>query len=553
MALLGDPNVTLDRDRTVTLDASKATRIEMTTPQPTEATYQRLEYNRSMGGASWRDFMETQTAYDSLWAQPVASKVTHGDFYLGARWRKGKPGLGVATRTGEFSDVLRQNRVTPLPAGRHRLPLVYAGDGTDSAYRGLLARGAAVVVRRSADVGDVAQALAAARAGARLLLVVNDRIGRQYLDYADDPTQLASVDVGMLSPDEGDRLAHQARARGATVTVESSTSSPYVYDLMRTWHNEIPRDLVVKGSARNLARVDETFVSPDPTRGGGEFRFDWPTYSAWGIGMTMRLPVNSERTDWVSTDGAYQWGQEAYVDSLLYEIAPRTSYRPGSSQTQEWFKPVTRPYLNDNYRAPARSGDRLSFDIPGYGGGARVGMSMDYDRSKETLALYQGTTQLAQGTGTIVNATAPSASPLPYRLVVHTTRDASFSPYSSATATEWTFTSRAPRDDGQDVLPLLQPNWTLATDKAGRATRDARFAVGIEQLEGAVGEGKACAPRVEASYDDGHSWQRLAPARDHSFQLDAPRRADFVSLRVSARDTAGNTVTQTVTRAVGLK
>ncbi|MFJ4783778.1 S8 family serine peptidase [Streptomyces sp. NPDC088794] len=553
MALLGDPDVALDRDRTVTLDASKATRVEMTTPQPTEATYQRLEYNRSMGGASWRDFMETQTSYDSLWAQPLAGKVRHGDFYLGARWRKEKPALTVATRSGAFSDVLRQHRVTPLPTGRHRLPLVYAGDGTDASYQGLSAHGAAVVVRRTADVGDAAQASAAARAGARLLLVVNDRKGRQYLDYSDDPTEPASVDVGLLSPDEGDRLARQAQARGATVSVESSTTTPYVYDLMRTWHNEVPRDLFVQGSARNLARVDETFVSPDPTRGGGEFRFDWPTYSEWGIGTTVRLPVNSERTDWVSTEGAYRWGQEAYVDGLLYEIAPRTSYRPGSTDAQEWFKPVTRPYLNDNYRPPTRSGSRLSFDIPGYGGGDRVGMSMDYDRSKETLALYQGSTRLAQGTGTIVGATAPSADALPYRLVVDTSRDASFSPYSSATTTEWTFTSRAPQGDGQDVLPLLQPKWTLATDTAGRAGRETRFTVGIEQLTGAVGAGHAGTPRVEASYDDGRTWQRLPSRHDGSFRIDAPRHASFVSLRVNARDTAGNKVEQTITRAVGLK
>ena len=43
--------------------------------------------------------------------------------------------------------------------------------------------------------------------------------------------------------------------------------------------------------------------------------------------MTMRLPVNSERTDWVSTGGAYKWGQEAYVDHDRQGSCVRNSAR----------------------------------------------------------------------------------------------------------------------------------------------------------------------------------------------------------------------------------
>lgn len=126
MALLGDPDVRMDRDTTVTLDASKIDRIDMTTPQRTATTYQRLDYTRLMGGQIWRDYMETQTNYDSLWAQPTTHKVTHGDFYLAARWRKEQPALSVAARTTDFTDVLRQDGVTPArgqrqaPAGLRR-------------------------------------------------------------------------------------------------------------------------------------------------------------------------------------------------------------------------------------------------------------------------------------------------------------------------------------------------------------------------------------------------------------------------------------------------
>ncbi|MFE3905718.1 S8 family serine peptidase [Streptomyces sp. NPDC059153] len=553
MALLGDPEVSLDRDTTVTLDAAKTRRIDMTTPRRSETTYQRLEYNRSMGGAVWRDFLETRTAYDSLWAQPTTEPVRHGDFHLAARWRKEEPALSVSTASTDFTDVLRQAAVTPLPAGRRTLSAVLAGDGATADYAGLDARGKAVVVRRTDEVGDNEQARAAAAAGARLLLVVNDQPGRQLRDYGSDPFTPAPLDVALLSPDEGEKLTDQVRRGRNTLTVTSVPASPYVYDLMQTWHNEIPADMVVRGGPHNLARIDVSFDSPDPTRGGGEYRFDWPSYSDWGIGTTMREPVNGHRTDWVSTTGDNRWGQEAYVDNLLYEIEPRRVYRAGSRQTQEWFRPVARPYLNDNYKSPSRTGNRLSADIPGWGGGDHVGMSMDYERTRQTLTLFQASTVLGRGTTTVVAGDAPSAGSLPYRLVVENSRDATVSPYSPSVRTEWSFTSKAPAADTHAVLPLLQLDYVIATDGVGRTSRHTGLAVTARHLPGATGAGRVDRLTVEVSYDDGHRWQRLRERDRGRFVLDAPRGAAYVSLRVGAGDTAGNAVTQTVSRAVGLR
>ena len=189
----------------------------------------------------------------------------------------------------------------------------------------------------------------------------------------------------------------------------------------------------------------------------------------------MREPVNSRRVDWVSTGPGYSWGQEAYVDGLLYEIEPRATYRPGSRHTQEWFRPVERPYLNDNYKLPTRSGSWLAFDIPAWGGADHVGMSMDYERTRQTLTLYQGDTRLAQSTtNTSMGGTRPAPGRLPYRLVLDAGRDASVSPYSATTHTEWEFTSEAPSGDEAAVLPLLQIDYGIATDAAGQRRRGTR-------------------------------------------------------------------------------
>ncbi|MPY33496.1 S8 family serine peptidase [Streptomyces adustus] len=553
MALLGDPEVVMDQDTTVTMDARKLHRVDMTTPQSTETTYQRLEYNRSMGGGTWRAYMETQTSYDSLWAQPTTHDVKHGDFYLGARWRKEQPVLAVSTPSGAFTDVLRQDGVTPLAKGHYRLPLVSAGDGTAADWAKVDARGKAVVVRRNDSVGDAEQAAAAAQAGAKLLLVVNNQLGQQIRNYSPDWNTPAGLDVALVGTDEGERLLRQTTGRGAVLTVDSQPNSPYVYDLMRTWHNSVPADLVVKGSSKNLARVNVAFDSPDPSRGGGEWRYDWPVYSNWGIGLTVREPMNSHRVDWVSTGSGNSWSQEAYVDSLIYELEPRTAYRPGSTHTQEWFKPLARPYLNNNYRLPTRSGNLLNLDVPAWGSSDHVGMSMDYDRMRQSLTLYQGSTRLAVGSYTTVSADAPSAARLPYRLVLDGSRDASVSPYSATTHTEWGFTSSEPTGNDSAVLPLIQLDYGITTDADGRADRHAEVTVSAAHLPGAAGAGRIAPVTVEFSYDDGHTWRKADRSHDNRYVPMPPKHARFVSLRATARDTAGNTVTQSVIRAFGLR
>ncbi|MGW9027897.1 S8 family peptidase [Streptomyces sp. NPDC055722] len=556
MALLGDPEVVMDHDTTVTLDASKIERVDMTTPQRTETTYQRLEYNRSMGGGTWRDYMETQTSYDSLWAQPTTHKVTHGDFYLGARWRKEQPALAIATKTTEFTDALRQQDVTALAQGHYKLPLVAAGDGTSADYAGVDARGKAVVVRRNDTISDADQAAAAIEAGARLLLVVNNEPGRWFRSYSPEPWKEtpARIDVALLSTDEGEKLFAQASAPKAALSVDSQPVSPYVYDLMWTWHNQIPDHMVVQGGPKTLARVNVDFDSPDTTRRGGEFRFDWPVYSDWGIGTMTSEPMNSQRVDWVSTGPGYSWGQEAYVEGLLFEIEPRTTYRAGSTQTQQWFKPIERPYLNNNYKPPTRTGSQLTLDVPGWGGSDHVGMSMDYQRMPHTLTLYQGDTQLAQNSGnTMVQADAPGAGKLPYRLVLDASRDSTVSSYSSTTHTEWDFTSQAPAGDETSVLPLMQIDYGVDTNAAGKAARNATLAASVAHLAHATGAGTPSAVTLEVSYDDGDTWRKITGGKDGRFALSAPKQAQFVSLRAHAHDSAGNAVTQTVMRAFGLR
>ena len=94
----------------------------------------------------------------------------------------------------------------------------------------------------------------------------------------------------------------------------------------------------------------------------------------------------------------------------------------------------------------------------------------------------------------------------------------------------------------------------MDTDKAGRADRRAELTVAASHLPGTTASIRK--PSLEVSYDDGATWQRSELNRDGGAwraALKAPKSAHFVTLRVTARDSADNSVSQTITRAFGLR
>lgn len=69
-------------------------------------------------------------------------------------------------------------------------------------------------------------------------------------------------------------------------------------------------------------------------------------------------------------------------------------------------------------------------------------------------------------------------------------------------------------------------------------------------------DGLVTALTVEVSYDDGKTWLKAPLRRARSgwlVSLKHPDAAGFVSLRASATDSGGSTVTQTVLHAYRLK
>ncbi|MFG3662395.1 hypothetical protein [Streptomyces sp. NPDC047706] len=338
LALLGDPEVELTDPTTVTFDAFEARQVRALTPRPSMPTNTRVEYWRSFTTAQpepgtygdWIDRTKMIDAtYDSVWAQPSPERVKVGGIDFTTRWRAPQTPLHVSHGTHDL-DVLMQRGAKPLPVGSANLDAVSAGTGSAAEYTQLSARGKAAVVRRSATVTPLAQTQAAQAAGVRLLLVVNDAVGRLHTCYGDSeylsPGPLA---VASVTRSDGEALIADIAASPGDRTRLRTTAHPvpsYLYDLVSHHTTAIPPDLTHRADARNLARVDVTFGHGASTP-ASETRVDLPRYLLGGAWNFLTQPVQrGQRTDWVSTSGDIRWQQRVDVGEVTTETSEAVTY-----------------------------------------------------------------------------------------------------------------------------------------------------------------------------------------------------------------------------------
>lgn len=554
MALLAFNDVQLDQDRTVTLDGRKARQILAHVPKQTTAVAPRLDVHRSFTDSLVESSMLPNESYDSMWALPTGKKVTAGEFEFGARFRLEQPALTVRTTSKNYADPLVKRAAEPLPAGTRTLTAVYAGEGTamDLARRDV--HGKAVVVLGSSTAGIKAQAEAAAAAGAEVLLVVNEGIGRlQPWDETPwSPESPAPLSVATLNADQGAALIGALQHGAVKLKVTSHPTTDYLYDVVHHWTGAVPADPTWREEPKDLGKVDVSFRNYRPGK-AMEFRPD--VWQGWAVGNQLTAPAQGERTDWV-TSGA-TWLDDAFIQGETgqhsIDVLKYPARRTGKVT---WFGPIQRPRMGPMGYQPVRYLDTMYVTAPGWGdsGAGHVGEAGANIDVKDWVALYQGDHQLDWGNAEWLQVPALAPKRLPYRLVVDNDRGTWANPYSTHTLTEWNFTSAATGAESTQSLPLIQLDYGVDTDTAGRADRHAELTVTASHLPGttaAIGK-----PSLEVSYDDGKTWHTSDLTRTGEgwrTDLSAPKSADFATLRATARDDAGNTVTQTITRAFGLR
>jgi hypothetical protein len=396
------------------------------------------------------------------------------------------------------------------------------------------------------------------------LITVNDGpqelsewVGIENEDFSLSDTPLA---VAGISGTEGQKLVEAAKTGKLTLNIKGKPDTEFVYDLVDMHHDAVPSNLTYSPKTKDLVKIDSEYKSDLPVP-GAEFRYDILTHSHHGVGFLQQLSLPSVRTEWVSAQEGTSWYHQGNVLDAQWEVRqPKVTYTPGQKLEEEWFSPVVRPRLGEGFWTPYRDRNFFVLNIPAWAdsGIGNTGADMNYP-GEQTLEFYRGDTLVNKATGqAIYSFIEQPEENTKYRIISNASRNAERWNTSVRTQTEWTFWSK--KEEGFHVaLPLLSLDYKIDTDMNGNAIAGKSTKLGLSavQIAGAPGNGAVEGASLEVSFDEGQTWNKVelaAEGNGWTATIKHPNKAaSNVSLRASAWDDAGNTITQEVIRAYGLR
>jgi hypothetical protein len=292
--------------------------------------------------------------------------------------------------------------------------------------------------------------------------------------------------------------------------------------------------------------VGVPFVIPQPVSGNA---------GVWAVGFDRTLPFS--RTAYVTTEDV-RWGSqllqltEDFGFVAVFD-SPLRTYRQGRTYNERMNYPVFSPGLQPSpFGMPwaYRAADTIEVGLPLY---TDSGGNAGFTEESGTTKLYLGDQLVGEspfpGGGSFADLPAARGD---YRLITESVRPARFT-LSTAISAEWTFKSSHVDGTGLKALDLNVVRFAPKLDVNGSAPAGKPFLVPLTMQDET---GKDVRPKrlsVEASYDEGRTWQRVPVINNMVAKLNHPAGATSVSLRASATDRDGNTVKQTVIRAYALR
>ncbi|MFE6026590.1 S8 family peptidase [Streptomyces niveus] len=570
------PEVKVTKDMTVTLDARRTTLVDIRTPRPAEQrgilsyqTYRKIDGQGLIQGTMYFDVAKR------LYVSPT-STVTDGTFEFASRWQLTAPLLETAVPGTDIDLGAYYMPSSALFDERgERLTAVDAGDAKAPEFGKVRGRLAVLTDKDGANERDLVAKAAAA--GARGVMLVHSS-DIAWTRWRPDGERLALPTV-RIGESAGAELLKRIDRRSTTVRFGGTARSPYYYDVMHVSSQGIPRRVVHTVSERNSAIVRSTYADNGGSPWASEQRFARRPYQdfTWNQ-YTRHVATGLERTEYVSA-GDTDWRHLVHYETtfdmdvpLVVGLGdtPRT-YRPGERVTESWQGAVVRPSIPRGTQTPSvREGNVLSLRIPEFtdstaghrsrllvgGGGIGSSGTADTGEQGDTAAavLYRDGKKTAEADSAWTDFTVPSGA-ADYRLDLTTSRKSPEWAYATATDTSWSFRSGAA--GGATTLPLLQLDYDVPVDAYNAVGRGRSHTVGLTvRAQDALPRPRGVTVKVEASYDDGKSWERATVksrgSDGFSARIDRPDRLRgdaYVTLRVTAEDSSGNRVRQTVERA----
>ncbi len=358
----------------------------------------------------------------------------------------------------------------------------------------------------------------------------------------------------------GQRLLEAARAGEVKVRLQGIAASPYQYNLVLSGQKRIPVDPTIRVRDRDLAAVTTQYAAQAvreslATVGVG------PVMSGWVSPVYLTLPM--QRVEYFSP-GNTPGTQEPL--RWHFDFRNRTTY-DGSGPWGGWQMGYRGPYRAGRYTERLNAGPfgpavadlaRVSWqepyllvEIPLYSDGAagHFGPAIPFfGEDSGTMILRRDGIEIGRsaepGSGMFELG---QLTPGRYQIEVDAARSAPWTTLNSRLRAQWSFTW----SDIEKDPPLTAVRFTAPLDQYNRAPAGARFPLTLRVEPVSVQR-----LGLDVSYDDGATWTVVTPARkggQWTAWLDHPRDARYVSVRTTATDAGGNTVTQETIRAYALR
>jgi subtilisin family serine protease len=601
--LLIDPEFTVDGDRTVVLDATKLTRVNIATEQPSEAVIASyFHYRSSAGGLLFTGgsvFGYPAVAPSAFWVSPT----------------KG------TTRVGTMGFIADQTRIAPqvtltVPGyslhpryvtDRHELVPKFTGDrfvgfASEQDLRGGKdVRGKLVFLTPAplqTFLADMDSAIARGAAG----VLTSNHLA--WVMYADVYIKHMKIPLLWLDSGEAAQLAKELPRWPAFLHAKPTT--PYEYKTVYYLRDRIPDRVDLFSRDRDTARVDTTYharFAPLQGRWGPVSAFT-ETQHTFVPGQNLSIRASHEftapdtRTEYYTVPGNdvlwnrdYRFTDPASGGSRF--ASSSRGFTRGTKETEDWNEAILPMQALAGKDTPAtgqalyicdncRQGDRLRLRSLGPAGAGQFADASNpnhqytAEAGTEEVRLYRDGKEVAPEYDAYGARyySVPSAAAA-YRLTdVYTNEFAG--PHGATTVTtDWTFRSSRPTTDNIDDpymcvdtalfndkqpcawQPLIQLSYQLdlAGDDTTRANRPFTFTM--------TARNSSAKPialrdlRVWISADGGKNWTRALVTRwtgdTHHVSVVNPRSAGPVAIKAEATDRDGNSVSQVIVDAYQVK
>ncbi|SBT47226.1 Serine protease, subtilisin family [Micromonospora auratinigra] len=344
-----------------------------------------------------------------------------------------------------------------------------------------------------------------------------------------------------------------------------AASSPYLYATSDLFPGRFPTGFDKRYRPSDLATVVHRFRGGSPGQEAERLVFPQtePDLGGWAVGLPTTVP--GQRVEHYSTDGGTRWNteldqgardEEGWLNPQTVLFANGVRYRPGRTVREDWNAAPYGPSF-PRPRWPqdgiVRNGDTITVGVPLFGDAAgHAGGSLT---DTQRTALYRNGKLVGESPFAGYGEFEVPSGAATYR--VETTATRGFTDLSTEVSASWTFRSRHVAGEDWARLPAMAVRFAppLAVDNSAPAGRPFVVPVTVERQPGAP-NAKVTGLTVDVSYDGGKTWRKadLHKRGGGWFAVVRhPAGPGHVSLRATATDSAGNTVTERIIQAYRLR